>query len=279
MTKIAIIGHTGFIGSTLSSYFHSNGMEVVKVDYRAITPKALKGVDVVMNFCGTPISKRYRRSQRWLIHDSRVGVTSRIAHAILLMETPVKLFITISAVGIYNSKGQHNEYSQTLGEDELSHLCQGWEEAAKPAAERTRLVTLRLGVVLSDRGGAYPRMIQGNRYGICLILGSGDQWFSWVAMVDLLRIVELVIENEQIHGVINATAPNSISMSEVLRHFSSSRRVWLRVRVPRFVLRLAVGRLGAAMICDSKKVYSQRLSELGYRFSTPTVERFVKPLN
>ncbi len=279
MKKIAIIGYTGFIGSTVMSYFHSTGMEIVKVDYRAITPKALKGVDVVMNFCGIPITGRYRKSREWLIHDSRAGVVSRITHAISQMSTPPSLFITISAVGIYSSHGVHNEHEHTLGDDKLSHLCRGWESATRDIIPQTRLVILRLGVVLSDRGGAYPRMCQGHSYGVRVILGSGRQWFSWVAMVDLLRIIELAMENDQIHGVINATAPNALSMGEVQKHFSSPHRIWLTLRVPRFVLRWFVGPLGATMICDSKRVHSARLSELGYQFSTPTIERFVKPLN
>ncbi len=280
--NIAICGASGCVGSHLSSYLQGAGHNIVPISRELFTmcrQGELQDIvdlsDVVVNLAGAPITKRWSRKNLREIFDSRIGVTKRLVETINRSTTP-KLFISASAAGHHLSE-QHTSPSGE-GSEILAQVVDKWEEQARRVNSKTRLVITRLSVVLDSKQGALPRMLDSHKFGFLASVGSADRAFSWIAVEDVSRAIEHIIEHPEIEGSVNLTTPESTIMAQF--YDSAKRRLGVRftIQLPEVILRLIYGRAAEVILQDSP-VHPTRLKESGYRFRHPTIESYISSMS
>ena len=286
---VAIAGASGLIGSHLADYLTTAGHTVVRLvrgrdagpgevpwdpSTGALYHGALEGVDAIVNAAGVTLNSVWTPGRKKAILDSRVQTTRTLAEAVARMDRPPSTFISLSAVGAYGSRGDEVITEQTpLGSGFLADVCREWEGAAAPAAGAgARVVTLRLGIVLAARGGALGVMLPVFKTGIGGTLGDGSQYWSWVALDDLLAAFEWALHDEEVEGVVNVTTPEPLTNREVTETLGSVLHRPARLAAPGFVLRHGLGGMGSEMLLASQRALPVRLQGRGFRFSFPAFE-------
>jgi len=182
--------------------------------------------------------------------------------------------VSVSAVGAYGSRGDETITEQTpLGEGFLADVCRAWEGAAQPVtAAGVRLVTPRLGIVVSAAGGALAAMLPAFRAGVGARLGGGDQYWAWVGLDDVLAAVEWALHDEELEGAVNVTSPESVTNREFTRTLGRVLRRPAALAAPAFVLRHGLGGMGDEMLLASQRAMPASLEERGFRFAFPSLE-------
>lgn len=269
--KIAICGKSGLVGSKLEELFSSKHNEVVGIKVRKNTAlhtvaAQLEKCDILINLSGTTILARWSEEYKKVLYESRIDTTKKLVDAMEICKEKPKLFLSASAVGIYDSISAHNDDSKRYADDFLSHLCQDWEaEAQKASGLGVRSVQMRFGVIYAKEGGAMDKMLPPFKLGVGGRLGSGKQMVSWIHIDDLARAVEFIVKNPEITGPVNFTAPTPLSNMQQTQIMG---RVLHRPSffiVPSFAVKLVFGE-GAHVVLDSKEVYPSKLQESGFVF-------------
>ncbi|PZX16384.1 hypothetical protein LX69_01878 [Breznakibacter xylanolyticus] len=282
---IAITGATGFIGQSLSAFFIQNGYRVVAITRKDIKAGAkhvaekMESVQAIFNLAGATIQKRWTPTYKQEIVNSRILTTRTLSQAIALMTQKPEVFISTSAVGIYNHIDIHDEFSEQYDHSFLAEVCQQWEAEAMTVLTHTqvRLVIFRLGVVLGRQGGAFPKM----RRPFCFFLGgrmaSGEQWFPFVHIKDVLSAFWFACNNTKAGGIYNLTAPQNITNRKFAQVLGKTlhRPSWLPV--PQWMLKLLMGE-AAILITQGQYVKAHRLPHDGFMFEYPTIEKAMKEL-
>lgn len=287
---VLMTGSSGLIGSALTSFLGGGG-HLVRRLLRAesqesdttfwdpgagtVAPGAFDGIDAVVHLAGEGIaSGRWTTARKSRIRDSRVVGTRKLCEALARLETPPKVLVAASAIGFYGDRGDERlDESALPGSGFLPDVCQAWEDAVAPARERgIRVVHLRTGIVLSPLGGALAQMLPPFRFGVGGVLGSGDQYMSWVMLDDMLGIVLKALTDTSVSGPVNAVAPNAVTNREFTKTLG---RVLHRPTIfpePAFAVRLLFGEMGDALLLASTRVVPTRLSETGFEFAYPELE-------
>ena len=228
---VAIAGASGLIGSHLADYLTTAGHRVIRLVRNkeagpgevpwdpatgALYHGALEGVDAIVNLSGVSLNGIWTSGRKRSILDSRIQATRTLAEAIARMDSPPSVFVSVSAVGAYGSRGDEIVTEGTeLGEGFLADVCRAWEAAAAPAAAAgVRLVTPRFGIAVSASGGAVGAMLPAFKAGAGTRLGSGDQYWAWVELDDMLAAIEWALHDEGLEGVVNVTAPEPVTNRE-----------------------------------------------------------------
>jgi hypothetical protein len=274
--KIAIAGHTGFTGSYIRRYLTDKGHEIVpvsRIDFiqHNISFKLLD-CDVIINFTGHPILCRWNEANMNKIIESRVGTTSSIVHTMSVITHPPKVLINASAIGIYSELPAQTEINFKASGGFLSEVVEQWEsEAMKGIYSDTRVVIMRLGVVLGRNGGILKKLSPLFRIGLGAIIGNGKQKMSFVHIEDLARAVEHCINNPESQDVYNLTTPFPVTNREFSKALARAlrKKVWLRI--PKFILKIIFGR-AASFLYESKDVIPRRLLDEGFQFQFPDIE-------
>jgi uncharacterized protein (TIGR01777 family) len=281
MKTIAITGASGFVGTSLTKYFSNLGYKIIAISRDILNNQeklkdTLNQTDIVINLAGANIINRWSDSYKKLLYSSRIDTTSKIVNAINSIENKPKLLISTSAVGIYDNKSTHNE-NGTFSNDFLSNLCQDWEkEALKANNETTKVAIFRFGIVLGRDGGAFAKMITPFKLGLGGIIGSGNQAFSYIHIVDLLRAYQFVIENK-FSGVFNLTAPKPTTNLLFTRALGKALRRPTIFPVPEFILKLIFSE-GAKVLTDGQDVTPEKLLSLGFKFEYKNIEETLQAL-
>jgi uncharacterized protein len=289
--RILITGGTGLIGANLSNSLISDGHSVVtlsrdprKVD-QAGAEQAIKWepeagpppreafteVDAIVHLAGEPIAgRRWTPEQKRRIRDSRVVGTRNLVEGLRSLEKPPAVLISGSAVGIYGDRGDEKlDESASPGKDFLSEVCQQWEQEAMRASEvQMRVIVVRTGVVLTNKGGALKQMSPMFRMGIGGRLGEGNQWFPWIHLEDELGLLRLAITSNSIRGPINAVAPGIVTNKEFTKQFAAALHRPAFVPAPAFALRIALGEM-ADVLLGSQRVVPRVALDAGYHFRFP----------
>lgn len=274
---IAISGANGFIGKQLTAYFQAKGNDVRSISrIHAGTPaeeivRQFSGVDVVINLAGAPIIGRWTKSYKKTLLDSRVNTTRKIVEAISLMEKKPQLLISASAVGIYSPKGEQTESNYKIADDYLAQICSAWEKEAKKAVPFTRVAITRFGIVLSKNGGALKRMLPLFRLGLGGKIGTGKQGFSWIHIYDVIHAMQHIIENENLTGEFNLTAPNIVNNIKFTKVLAKMLRKPAYIAVPSFALKLLFGE-GAIAVTGGQFALPEHLTNEGFHFSYPDLK-------
>jgi hypothetical protein len=287
--SVAIAGASGLIGSHLADYLTTAGHDVVRLVRNrdagpgevpwdpatgALYHGALEGVDVIVNLAGVSLGGLWTPARRRAILDSRVQATRTLAEAVARMARPPGVFVSVSAVGAYGSRGDETVTEQApLGRGFLADVCRAWEAAASPVADAgVRLVIPRFGIVVSAAGGAFAAMLPAFKAGLGTRLGSGSQYWSWVELDDLLAALEWMLHDEALAGPVNVTAPQPLTNREVTSTLGKVLRRPAALAAPAFVLRRGTGGMGEEMLLASQRALPERLQERGFRFAFPELE-------
>ena len=231
---------------------------------------ALAQADGVVNLAGEPIAeKRWTTSHLKVLEDSRLETTRLLVEALKACATPPAVLVNASAIGFYGtSPEQRFVESSPAGSDFLASLCSRWEAAAAEVPAATRQLTLRIGIVIAADGGALGKMLPVFRTGFGGPIGSGQQWMSWIHRSDLCALILRGLEDAAWSGVVNAVAPQPVSMARFAQELGRCLGRPSLLPVPGPVLQVLLGD-GAKVVLEGQQVASDRLPELGFSFRYP----------
>ncbi|MGH3380716.1 MAG: TIGR01777 family oxidoreductase, partial [Actinoallomurus sp.] len=242
-----------------------------------LEPRSLGQVDAAVNLAGAGVGvHRWTDSYKRLMWRSRIDSTTVLARTLAGLPHRPRVLLTASGVDYYDDTGgEPVDESGAPGAAFLAGLCQDWEAATVPATEAgIRVCRLRFGVVLSRRGGALGAMLPLFRLGLGGRLGTGDQYWSWVALADLLRVVGFLLDRDGVVGPVNVTSPNPVTNAEFTRVLGAALRRPAVLPAPAPALRLALGEY-ADQILVSRRVLPRRLLDAGFAFRYPTIDTAV----
>lgn len=236
--------------------------------------KRLEGIDAVVHLAGKSIGEgRWNERRKREIRDSRVIPTRQLCEALAKSDSPPKTLVCASAIGIYGDRGDELLDEQSPpGDDFLSRVAKEWEDACRPAREAgIRVVHLRLGIVLSPRGGALQKLLLPTKLGLGGRMGSGKQWGSWIGIDDVISAIYHAIATPALAGPINLVSPNPVTNAEFIDCLAHvlRRPAWLPAPAP--LLRLALGEMAQPLLLGSTRVAPTKLVESGYQFRDPSL--------
>ncbi|MBE9258785.1 MULTISPECIES: TIGR01777 family oxidoreductase [Aphanizomenonaceae] len=297
--KIAISGATGFVGSRLVERLHTEGHRILvltrnptfaqkvfpspafpNLEIIAYTPcvsgtwqNAISGCDGVVNLAGEPIAEgRWTPERKREILNTRKLGTQKIVEAIAKANPRPIVLVNTSAIGYYGtSETASFDEDSASGNDFLAQVCQEWEqEATKVKDTNVRLVILRFGIVLGN-GGALGKMITPFKLFAGGPIGSGQQWFSWIHLDDIVGLIIQALTNPTMEGVYNATAPQPVRMNDLSTTMGNvmNRPSWLPV--PGFAIEAILGD-GAKVVLEGQKVLPKRTLESGFEYQYPNLQ-------
>jgi uncharacterized protein len=298
--KIAIAGGSGFIGTALTEKLTSSGHEVFiltrnkenKPEKENVTyvewlkedaepEKELNGVDTIVNLAGENLnSGRWTDEQKKKIMDSRITATRSVMELIENLEPKPEALINASAVGYYGTSFTETftESHSKSGDDFLAEVCQRWEEEASHAIKHDlRTAYMRFGMVLDDEEGALKQMLLPFKMFAGGPLGTGKQWMSWVHIEDVTGAIQYAIENRDISGPVNVTAPEPVQMNDFGKTLADviNRPYWLPA--PSFALKTALGDM-SVLVLEGQKVIPEKLNNSGYEFHYPELKPALEDL-
>jgi hypothetical protein len=289
--KILISGSTGLVGSAAMSVLGDAGHQMVRLTRQStelgpdagdvvrwdpaagsIDVTALEGLDAVVHLAGENIAAgRWTAAMKERIRASRVDGTKLLCESLAKLDAKPKTLVCASAIGYYGNRGDEIMVEDSPPSDDfLGEVCQAWEAAADAARDAgIRVVHLRIGVVLSSRGGALRKMLLPFKMCAGGIVGSGKQWWSWVSIHDLVGAIQHALENEQLAGPVNTVSPNTVTNREFTKTLGKVLHRPTIVPMPAFAVKLAFGEMGEELLLASTRVTPQRLLESGYEFRFP----------
>jgi hypothetical protein len=293
--RILLTGSSGFIGSALLPFLQQRGHAVVRLvrhfpatgdiiwnpEKSQLDASAIDGFDAVIHLAGANIAgKRWTKSYKREIRDSRIKSTELLVARMSEVARPPAVFLCASATGYYGDRSE-----EILTEDAspgtgfLAELCVAWEQSSQSISARgTRVVNLRTGMVLSANGGALKKMLLPFKLGLGGRLGSGNQYWSWIALADYLAAVEFILSCNNLEGAVNMVAPEPVTNREFTQALAQSLRRPASIPVPAIVLRTVFGEMANDLFIASKRVTPNRLSREGYEFLNPMIHPAVKTL-
>ncbi|PSJ28198.1 TIGR01777 family protein [Streptosporangium nondiastaticum] len=291
--RIAITGSSGLIGTALVRSLQADGHEVVRLVRRparargevswdpvrqSVDAAGLAGCTGVVHLAGAGVGDhRWTAAYKKEIRDSRVLGTAAIAEAVASLDTPPRVLVSGSAIGIYGDTGDRLADENTPpGHGFLADVCQQWEEATVAAAEAgVRTVYARTGLVVSRRGGAWGKLFPLFRAGLGGRMGSGRQYWSFIALQDHVAALRHLLEDTSLSGPVNLTAPHPVTNRQVTEVMGRVLHRPALLPVPAPVLRAALGEM-ASDVLGSQRVVPRRLLDSGFSFACPDVESAVR---
>jgi uncharacterized protein len=282
---VLISGASGLVGKECLREFRARGYDVLKlvrhlptdpdeVQWSAkdgIKLDANRTIDHVVHLAGEPIFSAWTKEKKQRIFESRVNGTRTIAEFCASRVKKPKTLVAASAIGIYGDRGDEVlTESSAPGIGFLADVARAWEAASAPAKSvGIRVVNLRIGVVLSSHGGALAMMKLPFELGLGGRIGSGKQWMSWIALDDLVDIIVGAVENTNLSGAYNCTAPEPVTNADFVDTLGYVLNRPTIFPVPGFVLKRLPGDMASETFLSSERVIPQRLLESGFAFKYP----------
>lgn len=298
--KILIAGATGLIGRALVlqcleekisvNYLTTNKQKLEsKEGYNGfywnpedgeIDLSAFEGVDAIINLAGSSIAQRWTKKRRLAIMQSRVETAAFLFSTLQKIPHTVSHYISASGISGYPSSYDRLYYEtyEPMATTFLGEVVTRWEASADAFLTLGMKVTkVRTGIVLSEKGGALPKILKPIKMGFGSPLGNGEQWQSWIHERDMAGIYLFLLKNS-LAGVYNATSPNPVTNKKMVQilanHYNKS--IWLP-NVPEFLLRWLLGDM-AAVILESQLVSAEKLIEAGFQFQFVNLEHALEDL-
>jgi uncharacterized protein (TIGR01777 family) len=284
--RIVITGGTGFLGRSLVERLQAEHEPIVftrqartaaEVQWSPDAPdrkwiEAVHTAQVVVNLAGEPIAAgRWTAARKKAIHDSRITATRAIVEAIRRAPKP-PILINGSAIGIYGDRGDEALTEESsLGADFLATVCRDWEAEAMKASDRTRVVLLRTGLVLSKDGGALPPFARPFHFFAGGPVGSGRQYMSWIHVDDWVDMVRWALMTNTVQGAINVTAPAPVINADFARALGRALHRPAITPAPSFALRMLLGEMADALILGGQRVLPAKAQSLGFPFRYPVL--------
>ena len=292
--KILITGATGLIGRELVKQCKNDGISVhyfttrrAKIenrsDYRGfywnpvaneIDVAAFEGVSAIINLAGANIGKRWTKSYKAEILESRTQPADLIFKTLKEIDHSISHFISASGISVYprSETNLYTEESVEVDDTFLAEVVKAWEASANQFISIGMDVCIvRTGMVLAKNGGVFKKLAQTVKFGLGAALGTGNQWQSWVHIRDAAGIYLHILTNE-LEGVYNAVAPNPVTNRKLIKQIAkqAGAPLWLP-KVPAFMLKLMLGEM-AILALEGQLVSSRKLELSGYVFTYPNIE-------
>ena len=279
-------GAQGLVGSALRSRLTDAGCQVTELT-RSARPGALTwnphgswdaspldGFDAVVHLAGESVAQPWTSARKQAILESRSAGTASLCSALAGLAHPPPTLICASAIGLYGDRGDTLLDEQSgSGEGFLAEVVKAWEAAAEPAREAgLRVVHLRLGVVLSPRGGALAKMLGPFRAGLGGPVGGGGQYMSWISLDDATRAFEFVLENDETRGAYNLVSPSPVTNGAFTAALGRALRRPACIPLPRLAVSTLFGQMGREVLLFSQRVSSARLSAAGFDFNDTQID-------
>ena len=288
--RILITGANGFLGRHLAQRLSEQRHEVWRLE-RSPDPRdprafawdpaqgrldeaALEGLDAVVHLAGAPVAAaRWDDAFKQKLRDSRVEASRLLLRSLAALDRPPKVLLAASAIGIYGDRGDEVlDEASAPGADFLAGLCRDWEaETLGAEIPGLRRVHLRLGLVLGPDGGLLRRLRLPFRLGLGARLGSGRQWMSWIALEDLLRAAQFLMERHDLSGAFNLTSPNPVTNAQFTQSLGRSLNRPAFLRVPGFAIKAGLGEMGEALLLGGQRVRPARLERAGFEWRSPWI--------
>jgi uncharacterized protein (TIGR01777 family) len=284
MARILMSGASGLIGSALVPYLRTRGHEVVCLvrrepdsaaevrwePMREISPQLVSGFDAVIHLSGETVAGFWNAEKKKHIRDSRVISTRNLVQAMTQAEKPPSSFICASAIGYYGSRGDETLTEEsTAGGGFLASVTKEWEDSTSPAEQSgIRTANLRIGIVLSKSGGALKQMLLPFRLGLGGRIGSGEQWWSWIQLADMVSAVGHTLQHK-LNGPVNMTAPAPVTNAEFTAALARVLHRPALLPVPAWALRIALHEFADDGPLASARVLPKKLQESGFSFAFP----------
>jgi uncharacterized protein (TIGR01777 family) len=287
--KILITGATGLIGQELIRLWIDKKHEIHYLTTRknhkhphpnitsfywnpengSIDSNCFDGVQVVVNLAGASVSKRWTSSYKEKIRESRIKGAELLLNAIQKLPShEIQQLISASAIGVYphDLHCLYTEKESKIADSFLGTVVNQWESAVQSFAKiNIPVTTVRIGLVLSNQGGALPMTALPIRYGVGSWFGSGQQWQSWIHIEDMVRIIDFTVVNK-LQGVYNAVAPQPVTNKEFVKTIARVlHRPLFLPPIPQFFMKLILGEM-ASVIFESQRVSSQKIQNAGFEF-------------
>ncbi len=293
--KILISGASGWVAKHLIPTLEAKGHEIhslVRKDpknsneiqwdaeegFTESEQAKLEGFDVMIHLAGENVAGSWTKEKKRRIRDSRVVGTRVLVEALSKTANPPKHFLAASAIGYYGNRGDEilTETSPP-GEGFLAEVCTAWEAESRKAADfGARVVFFRTGAVLAKDGGALAQMLTPFGFGVGGVVGSGKQWMSWIAMEDLLGIFHYALENENVRGAVNSTAPNPATNETFTKTLGEVLNRPTIIPIPEFGIKFIFGEMGETLLLEGCRVVPKKLQDLGFTFKYPDLKEALK---
>ncbi|WP_248723626.1 TIGR01777 family oxidoreductase [Seonamhaeicola sp. ML3] len=300
--RVLITGATGLIGQQIVKSCHEQGIMVnylttnkskIKTDEhyhgfywnlvtQEIDKACFKNVDAIIHLAGATVSKRWTPEYKKEILSSRVKSAELLINALKGESHSIKQIVSASGISIYPSSlvNYYEETFKEVDESFLGEVVEVWEKAVNGFSDINVPVSrIRIGLVMSDKGGALPQMIKPIKFGVGAAFGSGKQWQSWIHIKDLANMF-LYIINNNLTGTYNGVAPNPVTNKELTRTIAKViRRPLFLPNIPKFVMKLILGEMHTVLF-DSQRVSSKKIESKGFHFEhhhlKPTLEDLLR---
>jgi uncharacterized protein (TIGR01777 family) len=290
--KIAITGASGLIGSKLMTALQERGDTVCRLvrqrpagnspdiywnyELREIDAARLEALDAVIHLAGKPLDEqRWTPAVKEAIYASRIKGTAFISETLARLNTPPRLFISASATDYYaESEIPIGEAEGKPGKGFVAEMCRDWE-AATDAARRAgiRVVSIRIPSVLASNGHSIlAAFLPLFRRGLGTILGSGKQLMCFVARDDMIRAIDHIMVCDQIVGPVNVLTPEPVTQEEFARVLGRILHRPVFLKIPGFILRLAMGEVADAILAGDAHLQPEKLQATGFHFDFPDIE-------
>lgn len=295
--KIVIAGGSGFLGRALQQYFAAQSHEIILLNRspRAANELAwdgknqgewsnvIDGADVLINLAGKSVDCRYTEANKAAIVSSRIDSTKALQEAVNRASHKPAVWINASSATIYihADTRQMNEYTGTIGDDFSMNVCKDWEAAFFIENNAgTRKVAIRTSIVLGNEGGAYPKLKRLTQAFLGGSQGNGQQMMSWIHIHDFCRAIDHIINDREIDGPVNVTAPEPLPNKVFMRLLRCKYHRPFGLSQNRLLLELGAIflRTEAELLLKSRNVYPEKLMLQGFRFNYPTIAQALQQL-
>ncbi len=292
--KVLITGATGLIGQAIVKQCHKKDIAIhylttskdkltTDANFKGfywnpsqgeIDTSCFDGVEAIINLAGATIAKRWTKSRKKLILDSRVEALTLLRTSLAKQKHTVKHLISASGIGAYPDS-QIKYYEETYPATSstfLGKVVREWEETVNRFHELgITTAKIRIGLVLAKDGGALPEMVKPISFFAGAALGSGAQWQSWIHITDLAKLFVYVLKY-QLEGIYNAVAPNPVTNTELTKAIAKTlhKPLWLP-NIPKFVMQLALGEMHI-LLFESQRVSCKKIENNGFDFTYYHVE-------
>ena len=305
METVLITGGTGLVGKALTEALLERGFHVIiltrkpgenkndhpqlsyagwNITENSIDKDAISKADYIIHLAGASVAeKRWTEKRKQEIVNSRVQSGKLIVESVKTIPNKIRAIISASAIGWYGAdlpspsgEGLGVRFIETdpAANDFLSQACKQWEAAIEPLSFLgKRLVKFRIGIVLSNEGGAFAEFKKPLRFGLATILSSGKQVISWIHIDDLVRAFLFAIDNEEISGTYNAVAPNPVTNKELILEIAKKEKgkFFIPIHVPSFILKIILGEMSVEVL-KSATVSAEKIQQAGFIFQYPVID-------
>lgn len=299
--KVILAGGTGSLGTKLAHYYSDKANEIIILSRK---PKAaqgnirtvvwdakttsdwvmeLEGADILINLCGKNVNCRYTEKNKAEILSSRLMPTRLLGEVIANLKTPPVLWLNAASATIYRYAEDRPQDEETgdIGYGFSIDVCKQWEHTfLEQQTPQTRKVALRIGIVLSKNGGAFPALCNLVKFGLGGKQGNGNQYVTWIHEQDVAAITEWVYDHPEMTGAINVTSPNALKNTEFMHIIRKAYGISFRLPSPKWLLEIGAAIIGTEteLVLKSRWVYPKLLLDSGYKFQYPEADHAVNDL-